>query len=119
MLYKIKDPPTELEHMPEALTGPNVGYVTFVLFPRHTGEKCAGNTINLIHTFRNYLHYHLKCSKAYLHSRLWFRPQVPTVLSHFARGKAFGLPPLRGCLAAASWQHLVPVKSTHAMLPAI
>ena len=27
------------------------------------------NTIDLIHLFRDYLHYHLKCSKAYIHSR--------------------------------------------------
>ena len=34
-----------------------------VLEPRHTNRKARDNTINLIHTFRNYLHYHIKCSK--------------------------------------------------------
>ncbi|MBZ3875134.1 Actin-related protein 2/3 complex subunit 2 [Sciurus carolinensis] len=28
------------------------------------------NTINLIHTFRDYLHHHIKCSKAYIHTRM-------------------------------------------------
>ena len=37
-----------------------------VLEPRHTKAGAAReNTINLIHTFRNYLHYHIKCSKVF------------------------------------------------------
>lgn len=47
-----------------------LGYVTFVLFPRHTAKNTRDNTINLIHMFRHYLHYHIKCSKAYIHSRM-------------------------------------------------
>lgn len=34
-----------------------------VLYPRHISEQAQDNTINLIHTLRNYLHYHIKCSK--------------------------------------------------------
>lgn len=41
-----------------------------VLFPRHTSRATRDNTINLIHMFRHYLHYHIKCSKAYIHSRM-------------------------------------------------
>ena len=41
-----------------------------VLFPRHTCKASRDNTINLIHIFRDYLHYHIKCSKAYIHSRM-------------------------------------------------
>lgn len=41
-----------------------------VLFPRHTNASARDNTINLIHTFRDYLHYHIKCSKAYIHTRM-------------------------------------------------
>ncbi|KAK6022617.1 hypothetical protein OSTOST_11672 [Ostertagia ostertagi] len=41
-----------------------------VLFPRHTNKKARDNTIDLIHTFRDYLHYHIKCSKVYMHSRM-------------------------------------------------
>ena len=59
----------ELQGM-NAAVGDNIGYVTFVLFPRHTGPKVRDNTIDLIHTFRNYLHYHIKCSKAYMHQRM-------------------------------------------------
>ncbi|KAI1729629.1 arp2/3 complex, 34 kD subunit p34-Arc domain-containing protein [Ditylenchus destructor] len=70
VLYSVGEPPMELTNNPEARVGPNVGYITFVLFPRHTNKKTRDNTINLIHSFRDYLHYHIKCSKAYMHSRM-------------------------------------------------
>jgi actin related protein 2/3 complex subunit 2 len=64
-----RDPPAGLaEH--DARMGEGVGYITFVLFPRHTAKETRDNTIDLIHLFRNYLHYHIKCSKAYIHSRM-------------------------------------------------
>lgn len=35
-----------------------------MLFPRHFKDDASRDkTINLIHTFRDYLHYHIKCSK--------------------------------------------------------
>jgi len=64
-----RDPPRGLEET-DARTGEGVGYITFVLFPRHTTKDVRDNTIDLIHLFRNYLHYHIKCSKAYIHSRM-------------------------------------------------
>lgn len=69
VLYKHKSPPTELEGTAAAV-GDNVAYITFVLFPRHTNESVRDNTINLIHTLRNYLHYHIKCSKGMIHMRM-------------------------------------------------
>lgn len=69
VIFTHKEPPTELKDT-AALTGDNVGYVTFVLFPRHTEPKNRESTIDLIQTFRDYLHYHIKCSKAYMHSRM-------------------------------------------------
>jgi actin related protein 2/3 complex subunit 2 len=85
VIFKHKSPPDELATFPEALTGDNVGYVTFVLFPRHIDAKCAENTIDLVHTFRDYLHYHLKCSKAYLHMRM--RAQSANLLKILNRAK--------------------------------
>lgn len=79
--------PEELKDMKEAVTGDNIGYLTFsmfalkhrfieeqfdlvfdsivlsVLFPRHTKPATRDNTIDLIHTLRNYFHYHIKCCK--------------------------------------------------------
>jgi actin related protein 2/3 complex subunit 2 len=69
VLFSHREPPLELQNS-DARVGDNIGYVTFVLFPRHTNKETRDNTINLIHIFRDYLHYHIKCSKAYIHSRM-------------------------------------------------
>lgn len=69
VLFSHREPPRELQDT-DAKVDNNVGYVTFVLFPRHTAKNTRDNTINLIHMFRHYLHYHIKCSKAYIHSRM-------------------------------------------------
>lgn len=69
VLFSHREPPRELQNT-NAVVDNNVGYVTFVLFPRHTARNTRDNTINLIHMFRHYLHYHIKCSKAYIHSRM-------------------------------------------------
>lgn len=69
VLFSHKEPPQELQGT-DASVGDNIGYITFVLEPRHINEELRENTINLIHTFRDYLHYHIKCSKAYIHSRM-------------------------------------------------
>lgn len=69
VLFSHREPPLELQNT-KAVVDNKVGYVTFVLFPRHTARNTRDNTINLIHMFRHYLHYHIKCSKAYIHSRM-------------------------------------------------
>nr|CAG4642577.1 EOG090X07NU [Evadne anonyx] len=69
VLFSHREPPLELQDT-DAKVGDNIGYITFVLFPRHTNANVRENTINLIHLFRDYLHYHIKCSKAYIHSRM-------------------------------------------------
>ncbi|CAF3457437.1 unnamed protein product [Rotaria sp. Silwood1] len=70
VIVSYRTPPEELKDMPDARTGDNIGYLTFVLFPRHTKAAERDNTINLIHTLRNYFHYHIKCCKAYLHAHM-------------------------------------------------
>ncbi|KAF3857267.1 hypothetical protein F7725_009126 [Dissostichus mawsoni] len=59
VLFNHREPPLELKDT-DAAVGDNIGYITFVLFPRHTNANARDNTINLIHTFRDYLHYHIK-----------------------------------------------------------
>ncbi|RIB27056.1 Arp2/3 complex, 34 kd subunit p34-Arc-domain-containing protein [Gigaspora rosea] len=76
VLYSSKDPPLEIRHLTEP-QNENVGYVTFVLFPRHFVEgEVREKTISQIQLFRDYLHYHIKCSKAYMHSRMRARVQA-------------------------------------------
>eukprot|EP00730_Choanoeca_flexa_P002164 TRINITY_DN10938_c0_g1_i3.p1 TRINITY_DN10938_c0_g1~~TRINITY_DN10938_c0_g1_i3.p1 ORF type:complete len:320 (+),score=77.20 TRINITY_DN10938_c0_g1_i3:88-960(+) len=84
VLFSHKDPPEELAGT-QALSGDNVGYVTFVLFPRHFEGDKSDATIDLIHTFRDYLHYHIKCSKAYLHQRM--RASTAALLKVLNRAK--------------------------------
>jgi hypothetical protein len=41
-----------------------------VLFPRHLTPQRMNDVISHIQTFRDYFHYHIKASKAYIHSRM-------------------------------------------------
>ena len=41
-----------------------------VLFPRHLTNQRRADVISHIQTFRDYFHYHIKASKAYIHSRM-------------------------------------------------
>ncbi|KAI0926397.1 hypothetical protein AcV5_008872 [Taiwanofungus camphoratus] len=74
VLYTTRDPPLEIRHVRGLVDSEDVGYVTFVLFPRHfANPSVAESTISHIQLFRDYLHYHIKCSKAYMHSRMRHR----------------------------------------------
>ncbi|KAK5948256.1 Arp complex subunit [Knufia fluminis] len=67
------DPPLELQGMRGVgKTGEKgeVGFITFVLFPRHMKPARRAENISHIQTFRDYFHYHIKASKAYIHSRM-------------------------------------------------
>ncbi|ODO06599.1 hypothetical protein I350_03956 [Cryptococcus amylolentus CBS 6273] len=59
VLYSNREPPLEIRHLPGLKNGEDWGY--------------ALATINRIQLFRDYLHYHIKCSKAYMHSRMRYR----------------------------------------------
>lgn len=71
VLYR-NEPPLELQNVPglSKATDGEVGYVTFVLFPRHLTVQRREESISHIQTFRDYFHYHIKASKAYIHSRM-------------------------------------------------
>eukprot|EP00161_Ancyromonas_sigmoides_P015859 TRINITY_DN4203_c0_g1_i3.p2 TRINITY_DN4203_c0_g1~~TRINITY_DN4203_c0_g1_i3.p2 ORF type:complete len:359 (+),score=196.46 TRINITY_DN4203_c0_g1_i3:151-1077(+) len=61
--------PLELKGL-DVQTAPNKSFVSFVVFPRNfEGAKREG-TINMLHQFRDYLHFHIKASKGYMHSRM-------------------------------------------------
>lgn len=84
--YRTKEPPAELEGIAGVPTGDNIGFVTFVLFSRNW-EKAdvKKRSISLLQTFRDYLHYHIKCSKAYMHTRM--RSRVDSLLKILNRAK--------------------------------
>ncbi|KXT14055.1 hypothetical protein AC579_10533 [Pseudocercospora musae] len=83
------DPPLELQGIPGLQSGKDkIGYITFgawnspgsivrlfadvvtVLFPEHLTPQKRFEVISHIQTFRDYFHYHIKASKAYIHSRM-------------------------------------------------
>jgi len=70
--YNYKEAPLELQGY-NGISQKEIssnGFVSFVLFETHLAPNNVFKTINLIQTFRNYLHYHIKCSKAYMHNRM-------------------------------------------------
>ncbi|KAH7912306.1 Arp2/3 complex, 34 kd subunit p34-Arc-domain-containing protein [Hygrophoropsis aurantiaca] len=74
VLYTNRDPPLEIRDVPGLRHVEDIGYVTFILFPRHFANASASSsTISNIQLFRDYLHYHIKCTKAYMHSRMRIR----------------------------------------------
>ncbi|KAJ3123018.1 hypothetical protein HK098_002274 [Nowakowskiella sp. JEL0407] len=86
VLYSPREPPLELRGVPGLQDSENVAYVTFVLFPRHFAtDEGRKEAISRIQLFRDYLHYHIKCSKAYMHSRM--RARVDSFLKVLNRAK--------------------------------
>ena len=86
VLYSNREPPLEIRQVPGLTRTDDTGFVTFVLFPRHFQHPdVRATTISHIQLFRDYLHYHIKCSKAYMHSRM--RSRVSEFLKVLNRAK--------------------------------
>lgn len=86
VLFSQKEPPLELKGARNLKVDVSQGYVSFVLFMPHiTGGK-REKSIDNIQTFRNYLHYHIKCSKAFMHTRM--RNRVKSFLQILNRAKS-------------------------------
>ncbi|CAN0422444.1 unnamed protein product, partial [Discosporangium mesarthrocarpum] len=64
------DPPLELRAAPARPGDKAVGYLSFVIFPQHLEQGRQERTVTLLTGFRNYLHYHLKATKTYMHMRM-------------------------------------------------
>jgi len=77
----LKDPPSELA----GIRSRAHGYASFVLEARHYAPAKREATCDVVLTFRNYLHYHIKCSKAYLHIRM--RKRVESLLQVLNRAR--------------------------------
>jgi len=83
--FVYKTPPLELKSVKDLPRSPNVGYVTFVVFDRHFKDEKKIKSAQTLITFRNYLHYHIKCAKSHLHTRM--RNRVETLLKILNRAK--------------------------------
>jgi len=83
--FTLHEAPLELEGYPGLQNVESNGFVSMALFDQHLNPKNVYKTINLVETFRDYLHYHIKCSKAYMHNRM--RARVATWLQVLNRAR--------------------------------
>lgn len=65
-----RDPPGELSKISHPFKSDVAGYLSFAVEERHITGTHKEKAITLLTGFRNYLHYHIKCSKTYLHMRM-------------------------------------------------
>lgn len=65
-----REPPGEIAHLKFDWRPDAAGFISFAIEDRHIkGDKKETVTTMLV-GFRSYLHYHIKCSKTYLHIRM-------------------------------------------------
>jgi len=65
-------PPSELKAF--GITEPDknyLGFISFAILKDHVAkEESLTRVVEVVQSFRNYLQYHIKCSKSYFHSRM-------------------------------------------------
>jgi len=83
--YRANEAPLEVQGQPGLREGEGIGFISFVLMPAHIQAAKRQKTIDLMQMFRNYLQYHIKCSKADLHTRM--RRRVADLLQVLNRAK--------------------------------
>jgi len=84
--YSQKEPPLELKDVKNLRVADSNGFVSFGLSQHHITASKRESTIDNIQLFRNYLHYHLKCSKAHIHARM--RTRVHNFLQVLNRARS-------------------------------
>jgi len=80
------NPPPELKAfgVTEAPSG-HLGFLTFAVLKSHLDRGKQDKVISVLQVFRNYLQYHIKCSKSYFHSRM--RLRVAALIAGLNRAK--------------------------------
>jgi len=79
------NPPLELKEF--GITEPtgNLGFISFAVMKTNIDSGRKDKVIAVLQTFRNYIQYHIKCSKTYFHSRM--RARVVSLLKILNRAK--------------------------------
>lgn len=80
------NPPLEMKHF--GITEPQgnqLGYLSFALLKNHVDNNKLDRAVMTLQTFRNYLQYHIKCSKTFFHARM--RARVVSLLKLLNRAK--------------------------------
>jgi actin related protein 2/3 complex, subunit 2 len=65
-----REPPGELSNVSFPYNSNAAGFISFALEERHVQGDKKDAAITMLTGFRNYLHYHIKSSKTYLHMRM-------------------------------------------------
>jgi len=87
ILFCEKEAPLEIRGVPGVREGEDQGFVNIALFRGHMTEPTRTKVIDTVQVFRNYLHYHIKCSKAYLHTRMRLRVEELLLVLNRAKTK--------------------------------
>ncbi|CAI0393673.1 unnamed protein product [Linum tenue] len=64
------DPPPELKEASAEPLSANAGFVSFVIYPRHVEGRKLDKTVWNLSTFHAYVSYHVKCTEAFMHTRM-------------------------------------------------
>lgn len=65
-----REPPREIASLVKSYNPEAAGFISFAFEERHVQGQHLDNSVTMLTGFRNYLHYHIKCSKTYLHMRM-------------------------------------------------
>jgi len=79
------NPPLEMKEFNITEPTGNLGFISFAVLKSHLDGNKKQKVIDVLNVFRNYLQYHLKCSKSYFHSRM--RARVVSLLKILNRAK--------------------------------
>jgi len=79
------NPPMELKHFNILEPQGKLGFLSFAILKNHVDNNKLDRVVATLQTFRNYLQYHLKCSKAHFHARM--RARVRALLKVLNRAK--------------------------------
>jgi len=80
-----KVPPQEIVGLPNVREAADTAFISFVVFAHHIVAKSRATTITNVLMFRDYLLYHIKCTKAFMHTRM--RSRVVSLLQVLNRAK--------------------------------
>jgi len=65
-----KTKPSEVATLPNAKEADDTAFISFVVFAHHIKKETRQSTTTLVLMFRDYLLYHIKCTKAFMHTRM-------------------------------------------------
>jgi actin related protein 2/3 complex, subunit 2 len=65
-----REPPREISSLVTAYNADAAGFISFAFEERHVQGEQLEKAVTMLTGFRNYLHYHIKSSKTYLHMRM-------------------------------------------------